>query len=600
MSSVHGLIARRLRTQSNSGFTLIEVILAMFIVAVVMVSLIGVLISSLSTVTHARQRQTATALATQALERLRALPYDEVTQQAAGAYDAGLEYVSTVGGVVRFQPAAVLPGVDEELVVNTRSGRVQNQTVDGVTYKIQTYVTQPAATPAGQQMFNLTALVSWSSSVTHGTRTTAQRSVTYSPAGCLSTAQSPFAAPCQAYFTAQAGTVLGGISVANALDSTQPIEGFTSGTLLDLTLSGVGSTLLVEQTASATANAQTAGARSDGGGSGGQIAVAAVDSDPSSVEGQSDDSSTPGQTSAAQSVSGPAGSLTLRPSTADSGRASAAIQAPGTICTGASGTALTTGPAAALRPCSSSRVTPNGGDASLEWTPPSGTALPLARVTESGSAWRSVAANLTVPNAGACSSTTTLGCAHAAATRSYADVMVGGIGTPVAYPAGWNTTTNPEALVRLIGFSESARAEDGTGVAAPAYSRSGALVVWDGTSNQVISLATAPAQTITVPATSFEYPGSLFVTYEGSVSLQPAQVERTPATRTGDAIADCKAEACVTRVNGGGGVVVNLTVTITNAPYDPVSVAPPLGRFTMGMNLGGLVAQASYKAAPNA
>ncbi len=574
----------------------------MFIVAVVMVSLIGVLISSLSTVTHARQRQTATALATQALERLRALPYDEVTQPAAGSVDAALEYVATVSGVVRFQPTAVLPGVDEALVVNSRSGRVQTQAVDGVTYKIQTYVTKPAATPAGQQTFNLTALVSWSSSVTNGTRTTAQRSVTYSPAGCLSTAQSPFAAPCQAYFTAQAGTVLGGISVANAVDSKLPVEGFGSGTLLDLTLSGVNSNLLLEQTASATSNAQTSSARSDSAASGGQIAVAAVDSDPSSVEGQISGSGTSGQTSGAQSLTGAAGTLSLKPSTADSGRADAAIQATTTECIGASGVALATGPSAALRPCASSRITPSGGDASLDWTPPSGGAMTLAQLTETGSVWRSVAANLTSSNAGACiqgSGPTVLGCAHAAASRSYADVLVGGTGTPEAFPTGWNTATNPGAIVRLTGFAESATAEDGTGAGAPTYSRTGSLLVWNGSTHQVIDVTAPPSVPVDIPATSFKY-GSYYLTYEGTVSVEPPSTSRTPAARSGNALTDCKAEACVSRVSGGAGVVVNLEVTITAVPYDPLSVAPPLGRFSMGLNLGGLVAQASYKAAPNA
>ena len=57
--------ASRSPTSRDDGFTFIELLVAMSITMVAMFVLLGVFVSSLSTVTLAKQRQTATALATQ-------------------------------------------------------------------------------------------------------------------------------------------------------------------------------------------------------------------------------------------------------------------------------------------------------------------------------------------------------------------------------------------------------------------------------------------------------------------------------------------------------------------------------------------------------
>ena len=54
---------------TDDGFTLIELIVALSIVFAVVASMIFLFVGSLKTVTQAKQRQTATALATQTLER---------------------------------------------------------------------------------------------------------------------------------------------------------------------------------------------------------------------------------------------------------------------------------------------------------------------------------------------------------------------------------------------------------------------------------------------------------------------------------------------------------------------------------------------------
>lgn len=597
--------------QDETGFTMIEVIVAMVIVAVVMTSLIGVLLSTLTTVVQARQRQTATGLATQALEQLRALPYDDITLDDGSAPDASLAHI-TGSGPYDFEPTTVLPGVDERLVVNTYSGRWDDVTVDEVTYRISTYVTRPTVPAGTPQTFNLTALISWTSSAYPAARTAAQRSTTYSPAGCLSTAQSPFAAPCQAHFTGNAGSILGGVSVTDAIDSSAVVPGFTSGTSLEYNLADLSSTVLVEQTASGAASAQTSSAAGPGT-SGGASQNVAVDSDPSSATGQVANVTISGHTSGAQELTGVAGTLSLRPSSGGSGGAAAAIEAPGSICTGPSGT-LTTG-SPDERPCASSSVLSSGTAAGLAWIPPAafgfgGVDVPMVRIDNTGTPWRSVAAQLTTPNIGACalgSGPTVAGCTHAAASRSLGSVRIGPPTThAAAVPAGW---LDGNGLWSVTGFSETARAEDGTGAQAPLYTRSGTLSVWNGSGYTPYDLSAGAALSLPIAPVTLTYTGSAgtsyYVTFEGSVDVQPWQIERTPVVRVGNAIDYCKDVACVTRVSGGSGVVGDVTVTITDVPYvapaDPADLpAGMVGRFTIGTNLGGLLAQATYKAAPNA
>lgn len=604
--------AHRRRADSDGGFTMIEVLVAMVIVAVVMTSLIGILLSTLTTVVQARQRQTATGLATQSLEQLRALPYNDITLDNGTSPDAGLLHL--VGaGPYDFEPTTVLPGVDERLVVNVHSGRWDDVQVDEVTYRISTYVTRPAIAVGAPQTFNLTTLVTWTSAAYPGARTTAQRSTTYSPAGCLSTAQSPFAAPCQAHFTGNAGSIVGGVSVTDAIDSTAPVTGFASGISLDYTLADLSSTVLIEQTASAAAGARTSSA-SGPGASGGAAADVAVDSDPSSPTGQSESLTISGHSSGAQQLTGVAGTLSMTPSSGGSGGAAAAIQASGPICAGIAGALATGSPD--LRPCASSNVSSSSTAAALIWTPDSAFGyphvdVPMVQVGNSGTPWRSVAAQLTVPNIGACtlgSGPTAMGCTHAAATRSLGTVLVGSTGSGAsAAPVGWDPT---HALWSVTGLTEKARAEDGTGAQVPLYERTGTVHIWNGTGYDTHDLALGVAVSTTIDPVTLMYSNTsgtaaYYVTYQGRVDIQPWEVERTPAVRTGTVINYCKAQACITRVSGGSSVVGNMTVTITNVPYvAPADPADPpaglVGRFVIGTNLGGLVAQATYRAAPNA
>ncbi|ADG74723.1 hypothetical protein Cfla_1826 [Cellulomonas flavigena DSM 20109] len=587
------------RPRDDAGFTLVEVIIAMVITVVVMMTLAVTVVGALTTVAQARQRQTATALATQELERLRAQPYDRVTQQDPAYPAVTAAYVTTTAGVVTFAPPArLLSGPGEPLVVNAVSGKAVNQVVDGITYTVQTYVTRPAPTASGSQPFNLTVVVKWTSTVRPDGREVVQRSTTFSPAGCLSTATSPFAAPCQSYYTIRAGESLAGLTVSSDAGPDQLIAGMDAPQLrLDLTRSSAS--ILAEQTVSGTSAAETSGAsKASATTTGGEAAGAAVDSDPSSTPQQSVSTATAGKTASTLAASGPGGVLAVRPSTADSGGARAAVAAPSSICTGAAGSGLVTGAAGAERPCASSNIQASGGASVLTYTSPSGTAVELASFAAAGTSSRSVAGILGSANSGVCASGSPVNCGHAGTARTLGASIVGGAAVSAA-PAGF---TASRGLFSLSGLTESARAEEGPSAQTPSYTRAGTLWVWDGTGYQTVNLATfaTPATGVTpvaqswqIPPTAVTYAGGVTLTYEGTVTVQRPRVERFPVVRTGNVAVDCKADACTTSVDASAAVTANVTVVVTGATGE-------LTRFALAANLGGLTADSSFKAAANA
>ena len=597
--------------RDERGFTLIEVMVSLMITAVVMTAMAALVISSLQTIAQARQRQVATGLATEALERLRALPYDSVTQPDGSAPQSGLAYVTTSGGVTRFVPTGIIPGFDQVLVPNNPgggwlgSGRYEDVTVGEVSYRVSTYVTKPPTTAAGVQTFTATAVVTWRSAVTKGTRTVAEQSTLYSPAGCLSTAQSPFAAPCQAYFTAQAGQALSGLSVTNPSVLGDPIPGF-GAERLEISFARATTNLLVEQTASGTADARTSGVSTLGpsGTQGSASATVSVDSDPSSTPGQSQSATTTSYASSGLSTSGAAGTLRVVPGASNSGASASAIAASTSTCVGTAGTGLATGPATALLPCSSASMRPDG-TATLVYQPAWGATTPITLASFGGSTTtgRSVAAMLSASNIDACTSGSgpgTTGCAHAAVNRTIGAQQLGLVSGASSVPPGLTG-----ALVTVSGITESARTEEGQGGRVPAYTRTGTLQVWNGSGYTTIDLAsfanpagTPAQQAVVIPPTQLAYPGpagGVVLTYEGRVAVQRPTLERTQtgATRTGNLTTDCKTNACTSQLNGASGVTVTLEVTIERG-------GAVVGQLGMAADLGGLVSQSSYKAAANA
>lgn len=570
----------------ESGFALIEIIVSMVITLIVMSALLGVFVSSLSTISLAKQRQSATALATQVMEQLRALPYNTVTASTtstAPTGDPNVEYVSPA----KFKPVGIA-GVNEKLVVNTVSPTFRTQSLDGVTYTVRQYVSE-APTPVGgsQRSFSLTAIISWTSNASNGIKTTVERSAVYSPTGCLSTVTRPFSGPCQAYYTAQAGHSTAGISVTPTDESLGAIPGF-AGNRIELVLPLLSSNLLLEQTTTARTRAVTteglANGVSAGGVSGGVEASAIVDSDPSSAGGQQQAPATAAQTATPKTLTGSAGTLRVTPSSGDSGVARAAVAANGTLCAGADANSTPLNTGSPGRPCASGQVQAGGTAARLVYEPdPSYGLLPMTLATVGPATSRAAAAHLTAANsgAGACGSAG-VGCAHAAARRSLDDVVIGALptsGAPVGYVGAWKVTA----------LAEAALAERGPGTTTPTYTRSGAFSYWNGTGYTPVPLTAATQQDITPSPVTVAYTApsgaALQLTVSSTVSVQAAV-----ASTSGPP--NCDTAACLAQT-GTGGIRGQTTYTVTLGGAVQTS-------FVVLTNLAGLTAESSYKAAPSA
>jgi prepilin-type N-terminal cleavage/methylation domain-containing protein len=591
---------RRQAHATDDGFTLIELVVALSIVFAVVASMIFLFVGSLKTVTQAKQRQTATALATQTLERLRALPYDVIK---TGVNKSTASFAADPNIADKATTPRLFPGmgsINEILVVSSAQAtaplsdhRTVN-VVEGVSYTVGVYVTQAATT---QPSFNLTALVTYSSAVSQGTKTILQRTTAFSPSGCLSTSTHPFAGPCQASFSARAGVTSAGITLANPLDPTAGMFGL-GATSAGLELAELATSADIEQTTTITAGAKTTTATKTDSGvtstSGGKSALTAADSDPSSSAAAATDSKTaPAQTSGVQSVSGSGGLLTVTPTTGDTGNADSQVVAGAAGCVATTGVAVASG-----QPCASGAVQPQGttGQIQLDIFGDNGAAgrdLPaftLASVAAAPSATRAMAGRFTTTNAAACTAAAPPNCAHASVTRSVGTTTVGAVP-----PRSGGLDTGPAAYTgsfSVTGLAESARAESGTGYRAATLTRTaGTLSYWNGVGYTSVTMSGVAADaTYDPPAATFTYRQfshiGVVMTVDSIIRVSAPRLTSVPATPGA-----CTPDACTQRATSGSTVSADTTYVISIDGSETV-------RFVIRTDLGALNAQTSFRAAP--
>lgn len=102
----------------DEGFTLIELLVAIFLFGVVMVALAGVFIASAQSIADQRLRTAATRVATDHLERLRILPFEQLEAQA------GQKTVETLDGRT-FTIDTVVESIDAATGALDPAGRVK-------------------------------------------------------------------------------------------------------------------------------------------------------------------------------------------------------------------------------------------------------------------------------------------------------------------------------------------------------------------------------------------------------------------------------------------------------------------------------------------
>lgn len=560
----------------EDGFTLIELLVTMVIIATVLIGLIGVQVSAMRTVALAKQRQQAVALANQAIEQLRALPYLTV--------GGGLLSTDLIGdanvSAGRLRPT-YSGSIDEVLVTSTTQAtapltpHVQptaSTKVGNTQYDARVYVSLVGADAAAG--YWLTAIVKWTSSVTKNVpKTVAVRSQLFSPSGCLSTATHPFSGPCQAFLYGNSGTTPAGITLG-AVDATT--SSLFIGSSLEsaiVSLPALSAAVQLEQALSAQGKATTSGVLATTAGAplavGSQSANSAADTDPSSGTPSATSTGSAAQSSSSLSFSGAGNLLGLNAGASDSASSvsTTAATSADNCKEAVSGSTLVTN-----NVCTSSSVTP-GGSLSATYL-----GIPLATVGP-GSASRAYAARFTSPGATRCVAATGVGCTSSGVQHTVGTVSVGS-GLPAL---GLGAFTN---LVTLSGYSSTAIAESGLGAAAgQTKTRSGTLT-YRGSAllPTVLPLTATTSLNVDLPvATSIS--GLVSVAMAANIRVLPASVNTTGAT-------PCVVAACTVAVT-----VPSVTVSVT---FDVRLAGAQLAYFTLNLDLGSALAKTTYKAAPSA
>ena len=153
---------------ADTGFTLIELLVTMFVVAGALLALLALQVRAQQTVALARERQQATALANQAMEKVRGHASNSVgaAEIVSGRKpqlpDANV--IGTCATACNFQPSFATLGPEPiRFPVVPSTVAVLGTTTDPVgstTYTTRLYVTNPTA---GNRSADVTAVTSWNS-----------------------------------------------------------------------------------------------------------------------------------------------------------------------------------------------------------------------------------------------------------------------------------------------------------------------------------------------------------------------------------------------------------------------------------------------------
>src|SRR5262245_37252296 len=213
----------------EGGFTLIELMVAVTVLMVALVSLAYVVLVGFSDIAVARPRQGANGLANQTLEQVRALPFDTLKKGLSNAdltastttgnasFDANITK-NTCGAptVYCYKGESIPRGANANVVPLVP--HQQNVTIGSTHYTIKVYVTYYNNVTTNNT-FRVTTEVSWANSQVGGvsSKVTAQ-TIAFSGTGCLSTSTHPFAAPCQPFFYGSGSWDAGTITMTGSVE----------------------------------------------------------------------------------------------------------------------------------------------------------------------------------------------------------------------------------------------------------------------------------------------------------------------------------------------------------------------------------------------
>ncbi len=596
---------------AEDGFSLVELLIAMMIITGVLVVLIAVQTSALVTTVHAKQRQQGTAVANEVMEELRALPWATILRGNDDAYSSAGPDPFAPGGVLK---PAFDSAIDEGMIItsmdiaNAPTGAqvpaapplydlsgsnvtlVTDPAIPDTVFTARSYVSRESSMPTG--VVNLTVIVTWTPRNTDVERHVLVRSSAYAPSGgCGEAAETPFLGACQAMLDADAGarsptltlagfeldlsaapgspeaapqasTVLPGSDVVMAQMSTS--ESAATMTSFQASIAGSRVTAAGSALTTDTGNAEQGRGQAVNSASSDVGAAGAAPPNPADVPANTG-------TTGSRLISGTEHSILLNPPSSLSGAARA--KAGGSCRTGVP----------VDQPCSQGTVGSEAGMSASLTIP--GATFPLITTTGASTrdAWtaRFPTAASTSAAVG-CTTIADAGCVSAGASRALASMTMASGGWSL--PAGGS---GPTQLVQLTGYADSVRTEHGVGKIAvpPAFSRSGSLQVWNGTTMATVNLSPAGSGTsVTIPQV-VKTVGGRTVFAEGKVEVRPSAT-----TRTGSDPA-CSTAPCGVTIEQPS-VTVSLTYTIVQGTDAHVVV--------VGFDLGAIRASAKYQAAPDA
>ena len=601
----------RKRATGEGGFGLIELMIAITLILVSLLAIAYTVLNGFQDVALARQRQSATGLANQAIEQARALPLDTVvrglsnadlaasigngpskdTNIKKGVCGASTEYCLVLDNLNEQIPRGDNPNV-VPLVPHTQP--LANTKIGATQYTVRVYLSYYQNNPALNTL-RLTAIVTWAGLERAGTNHRVDvQSLIAEPPGCLSTRTHPFAAPCQPFLYSASSNGAGHIDVAGQL-------GGKTVDHVSLFLPTYSSALQVEQVSAVQGTASTAGVSAqfsgdtESTGIGGSVSSAS-DNDPAQSSPAYQTASVPPQSGATLALSDGGSTLTATKFGAGSGTTTSTVSAttsPMNYCPNMTGLPnLTT-----ALPCGGSTAQ-LGGAGSIQLSVKKdgndlGSAF-LAQVNAPSCGGpcpnRGVSYRLVAPNGSMCPGTATDGCVHGDASRMLGQIRLGGLPANVPGPGTWQGY-----LIQLSSWNDTATAESGIGSASSSVvapvSGTGSISFWNGTGYTTCTVygAGCPTSGSNYPVTTLTRNGTIngvavTVTISAAITAGGTSVTTSPI--------------CAGTCTRNQATVSSGSPMLGTVSYKVVVGGETMCNLTMTVDLGTLLVNTTYKAAP--
>lgn len=579
----------------DSGFTLMELLVAMIIIGGVLLGLAAVQTSALVSTAQTRQRTLGTAVANQVMEELRALPWNTLNKGLKTGFAAAAGGDPNVAGT-RLRPA-VGDALDEALVVSSDQAsdkaplsgaggsnltRSENPEAPGVVFASRSYVSRATSDTSA---LTLTVITTWRANQSAKERFVVLRSAAYAPqGGCGDPDNQPYLGACQALFSASAGAngpeltvtaAAGGQEGDPVVDGSTPILPGSTATVASLRVgqAGVGVTgqqsTTVEATGLHASGALTSANDPDASATtGGTVTSLEASNDVGSVGAAPADAGVATTTGVASTLTLGTGDLTLQlaPGTGDKATVKAST-------TASCATGITAGEACAS--ATSSTTSPTSARLQV-----SGTAFAAATIASAGTTSTFGGRFTKTPGATAigCTALSGAGCVAAGVSRTLGAVTLGG--------GSWSGGAAGSGLITVTGYADGTRVERGASqpTTAPVTTRAGTIKYWNGSAYSTLTLGTSTSTSASTGTVSWTG-GGYTVTASGRVLVTPT------ATLVTSQAVGCAEDGCSLSAETG---LVTLSVQYRIDGPDGVH------SFVVATTLGGANAAAGYKAAPNA